>query len=162
VDLAETKRNEAIRRKKTQETEQLKEELRRKEQLKAVEANKREKLEDAKAKERVKQKIREQQEAKRAAAEREKAQREGRPLPDAVAVAAPVEQQKKITANHSESRLQLRLPTGQQPLIKTFRADATLFEVAIAVQEERGISTNSLVPGDYVGRDTLADVMGGK
>jgi len=137
VDLAETKRNEAIRRKKTQETEQLKEDMRRKEQLKAVEANKREKLEDAKAKERVKLKIREQQEAKRAAAEREKAQREGRAVPEAAA-AAPVEQPKKVTASHSESRLQLRLPAGQQPLIKTFSAETTLFEVASAVQGETG------------------------
>lgn len=116
--------------------------MRRKEQMKAVEANKREKLEDAKAKERVKQKIREQQEMKRAAAEREKAQREGRAVPEAAAPAAPaapVEQPKRVIASHSEARLQLRLPAGQQPLIKTFPAETTLFEVASAVQEERGM-----------------------
>jgi hypothetical protein len=138
VDLAETKKNEAIRRKKTQETEQLKEDLRRREQLKEVEKRKQEQREDARAKERVRQKIKEQQEAKRLQAEAEKAAREGKPQPtQPEAAAAPPPP--KVSASHSESRLQLRLPRGQQPLIKTFSAETTLFEVASAVENERGM-----------------------
>jgi hypothetical protein len=141
-DLAETKKNEAIRRKKTQETEQLKEELRRREQLKEVEKRKREQREDALAKERVRQKIREQQEAKRLQAEAEKAAREGKPAPTAAqpgpATPAAAPTPPKVSASHSESRLQLRLPQGQ-PLVKTFPAETTLFEVAGAVENERGM-----------------------
>lgn len=142
-DLQETKKNEAIRRKKTQETEQLKEDLRKREQLKEVEKRKREKLEDAQAKERVRQQIREQQEARKRQAEQEKALREGRAVPSeqpsqASAVAAAAAARKPpVTASHSETRLQLRLPSGP-PLVKTFAVETTLFEVASAVESDRG------------------------
>lgn len=145
TDLQETKKNEAIRRKKTQETESLKEELKRKEQLKQVEQRKQEKREDVIAKERVRQKIKEQQEAKRLQAEQEKAVREGRAAPGAAPAPAPAPvapAQPKVTASHSESRLQLRLPSGP-PLVKTFGADTTLFEVASAIESERGFAPTS-------------------
>lgn len=115
----------------------MKEELRRKEQLKEVEKRRKEKIEDEKAKERVRQQIRETQEARRREAEKAKAAREGRTVPE-VAPAAAVPVEKKPTVNHSESRLQLRLP-GQAPLVLTFPAETTLFEVAGKVESERGI-----------------------
>ena len=142
-DLQETKKNEAIRRKKTQETEQLKEDLRKREQLKEVEKRKREKLEDAQAKERVRQQIKEQQEARKRQAEQEKALREGRAVPSeqpsqpSAAAAAAAARKPPVTASHSETRLQLRLPSGP-PLVKTFAVETTLFEVASAVESDRG------------------------
>lgn len=135
VDQQENKKNEAIRRKATQDTEKIKEEMRRKEQLKEVEKRKQEKIDDARAKARVLEKIKETQQARKEQAEKEKAAREGRAYEE---VSKPVEVPKK-TVNHSEARLQLRLPAGQPPLIKTFAAEATLFEVAAAIEEERGM-----------------------
>lgn len=137
----EAKRNEAIRRKKTQNTEQLKEELRRKEQLKEVEARKREKIDDAKAKERVREQIKEQQEARKRQAEKDKAAREGRAVHEEPTHAPVV--QHKVVASHTEARLQLRIPSGP-PLIKTFPAETTLFEVASAIEEERGVYCSPL------------------
>jgi hypothetical protein len=140
IDSQEAKRNEAIRRKKTQDTEQLKEVLRRKEQLKEVEKRKREKLEDLQARERVKQQIKEQQEARKRQAEKEKAAREGRLVTETTQPPKPLEP--KVTTSHSESRLQLRL-ADQPPLVKTLPANTTLFEVASVVEIARGFAPNS-------------------
>ena len=136
ADQADNKKNEAIRRKHTQDTEKIKEELRKKEQLKEVQARKQEKIDDARAKQRVLDKIKETQEARRLQAEKDKAAREGRVVEEAPRVQAA---EPKRVVNHAEARLQLRLPAGQPPLIKTFSADTTLFEVAAAIEEERGM-----------------------
>jgi len=141
VDRQEAKKNEAIRRKKTQDSERMKEELRKKEQLREVDRRKREKIEDVHARERVKQQIKEQQEARKRQAERDKAAREGKFLEEMPQPQKPAEP--KVIASHSESRLQLRLPGGQPPLIKTFPAETTLFEVASAVEIEKGFSPTS-------------------
>ncbi|KAL7268161.1 hypothetical protein RUND412_009230 [Rhizina undulata] len=130
-----------IRRKKGQEADKIKEELRKKEQLIQVEKRKREKAEDAAAKERVRQQIKETQEARKRQAECEKAAREGRAIAEPQA-APPQPTAPKVTTSHTETRLQLRVPGGQ-PLIKTFPADTTLFEVAGAIQSERGFTVNS-------------------
>ena len=86
---------------------------------------------------RVRAQIRETQENRRKQAERDKALREGRsveePVPVAAKPAAP-----KTTTSHTETRLQLRLPDGQPPLIKSFPVEATLSEVAEAIKAERG------------------------
>lgn len=141
-DREEAKKNELIRRKKGQESEKIKEELKKKEQLKEVEKRKREKQEELAAKERVRQQIKETQEARRRQAEKEKAAREGKTVLEPIAAALkPVAP--RTTAAHSETRLQLRLPTGQSPLIKTFPVETTLFEVAQAVKEERGFDVSS-------------------
>ncbi|RPA90067.1 hypothetical protein L873DRAFT_1821772, partial [Choiromyces venosus 120613-1] len=138
----EAKKNEMIRRKKGQESEKIKEELKKKEQLKEVEKRKREKQEDIAAKERVRQQIKETQEARRRQAEKEKAAREGRVVEEPAA-AAPKPVAPRTSASHSETRLQLRLPVSQPPLIKTFPVETTLFEVAQTVQEERGFDVTS-------------------
>jgi hypothetical protein len=136
VDRQEAKKNEAIRRKKTQDSERMKEELRKKEQLREVDRRKREKIEDVHARERVKQQIKEQQEARKIQAERDKAAREGKVFEEKPQPQKPAEP--KVIASHSESRLQLRLPGGRPPLVKTFPAETTLFEVASAVETEKG------------------------
>lgn len=125
-----------IRRKNGQDSDKIKEELRRKEQLKEVEKRKQEKIDDAAAKERVRKQIKETQELRKQQAEREKAQREGRAMEERPEPVKP--SVFRTSASHTETRLQLRLPSGP-PLIKTFPADTTLFEVAEAVKAERGI-----------------------
>lgn len=125
-----------IRRKKGQDSDKIKEELRKKEQLKEVEKRKQEKIDDAAAKERVRKQIKETQELRKQQAEREKAQREGRVIEERFEPAKPPVS--RTSASHTETRLQLRLPSGP-PLIKTFPVDTTLFEVAEAVKAERGI-----------------------
>ncbi|PWW75309.1 hypothetical protein C7212DRAFT_281028 [Tuber magnatum] len=141
-DREEAKKNELIRRKKGQESEKIKEELKKKEQLKEVEKRKREKQEEIAAKERVRQQIKETQEARRRRAEKEKAAREGKTVEEpAGTVLEPVAP--RTTAAHSETRLQLRFPTSQPPLIRTFPVETTLFEVAQAVKEERGFDVSS-------------------
>ncbi|KAG0637658.1 ubiquitin-related domain-containing protein [Tuber brumale] len=141
-DREETRKNELIRRKKGQESERIKEELKKKEQLKEVEKRKREKQEELAAKERVRQQIKETQEARRRQAEKERATREGK-MVEEPAAAAPKPVAPRVATARSETRLQLRLPTSQPPLIKTFPAETTLFEVAQTVKEERGFDVSS-------------------
>ncbi|KAF8469191.1 hypothetical protein BDZ91DRAFT_89001 [Kalaharituber pfeilii] len=147
IDQQQARANEAIRRKRDAEADKIKEELRKREQLKEAEKRKMEKREDVIAREKIREKIKADQEARRLKTEQEKAAREGRTIetpvasssvaPAAVPAAAP-----KPAAAHSESRLQLRLPSGQ-PLIKTFPVDTTLFEVASAIEAERGFTPSS-------------------
>jgi len=141
-DREEAKKNELIRRKKGQESEKIKEELKKKEQLKEVEKRKREKREEIAAKERVRQQIKETQEARRRQAEKEKAAREGKVVEEPTVAALKPSAPRTPTA-HSETRLQLRLPTSQPPLVRTFPVETTLFEVAQAVKEERGFNVSS-------------------
>ncbi|KAI5784555.1 ubiquitin-related domain-containing protein [Geopyxis carbonaria] len=141
LDREEQKRNEAIRRKKAQNSEDIKEQLRKQQQLKEVAKRKQEKVDDLKAKERVRQQIKETQEARRRQQESEKASREGKVVVDSQEIAKPVTS--KPTVSHSETRLQLRLPTGQPPLVKVFSADTTLFEVASTVESENGFCPTS-------------------
>ena len=113
--------------------------MRKKEQEKDVLKRQREKKEDILAKERAREKIKADHEKRKLKAEAEKAAREGRHIDIAGPAtpskpAAPVH---KAAAEYSESRLQLRLPSGQ-PLIKSFPVMTTLFEVASAIQDERG------------------------
>ena len=123
----------------------MKDELRKKEQLKEVAARKQEKLDEAKARARVKADIAATQQARREAAERAKAEREGRVIEEA-RVVAPVVHQPKAATTHTEARLRIQFPpnTGRAPLTKTFAATATLFEVAAAVAEETGTEVNTL------------------
>jgi len=141
IEQQESKTNELIRRKAQNDTEKIKEELRKKEQLKEMEKRKQEKVDDAKAKERVRQQIRETQETRRREAEKAKAAREGRVIeeeqPAPAKPAAP-----KVTASHSETRMQFRLPSGP-PLVKVFPVETTLFEVASAIESEKGFKPST-------------------
>ncbi|KAI5307989.1 hypothetical protein KEM55_006868, partial [Ascosphaera atra] len=137
----EQKRNEEIRRKATKESADAKEELQRKERVKEAEKKKKEKLEDAQAKARIRAKIEADKQARREKAEREKARREGRADPSVAAAAgtaAPAAQQPPKPAGAAHTQARLRLQTLSGNIMKTFPAEATLFEVASAVAEETG------------------------
>ncbi|KAJ9612896.1 hypothetical protein H2200_002837 [Cladophialophora chaetospira] len=142
-DKIDQKRNEQISRKKTKETEDLKEQLKVKEQLKDAEKVKREKQAEIEAKKRIQAKIAADKEERRLKAEREKAQRAGQPLPPVAATPAPAAApaQSKPASEYKETRLRLQTATGN--IMKTFPVDTTLFEVAAAVGDEIGRDVES-------------------
>ncbi|KAI9771294.1 MAG: hypothetical protein M1840_002264 [Geoglossum simile] len=146
ADREENKKNEAIRRKATQEVQDIKEDLRKKEQMKEAAAKRKEKLEEQAAKERIRAQIKATQEERRLKAAREKAEREGQPPPrepvlrKQSASAGAVGSAKPASA-YSESRLRFQLPSGN--VQKAFPADTTLFEVAAALEQESGASVES-------------------
>jgi len=80
-DKLDAKRNEQISRKKTKESEDIKEQLKVKEQIKDAEKKRREKQADIDAKKRIQAKIAADKEERRLKAEREKAERAGQAPP---------------------------------------------------------------------------------
>ncbi len=148
-DKVDKKRNEEIRRKSTKETQDIKEDLKKKEQLKDAAAKKREKAAEVAAKERTKAKIAADKEERRLKAEKEKAARDGRPPPDALAPAAvppPTSSSSGPSASkpasaYTEARLRLQTPDGN--VQKSFPVETTLFEVAAAVGQEKGMEVQS-------------------
>ncbi|KAI9813887.1 MAG: hypothetical protein M1826_002374 [Phylliscum demangeonii] len=144
-ERASQKKNEAIRRKSTKETQDLKEELQRKERVKEAVAKRREKQAEVAARDRIRAKIKADQEERKEKAEREKAARDGPAPPPAVVVAAPVAAPAPATSKpasaYTETRL--RLQTASQTWQKSFAVDTTLFEVAAAVEEECGLPVDS-------------------
>lgn len=141
-DKVDQKKNEQINRKKTKDTEDLKEQMAIKEQLKDAAKKKQEKQAEIEAKKRIQAKIAEDKEERRLKAERDKAQRAGQALPVAAApvpVAAPT--QSKPAADYKETRLRLQTDNGN--IMKTFPVETTLFEVAAAVGDELGRDVES-------------------
>ncbi|KIY01994.1 uncharacterized protein Z520_02132 [Fonsecaea multimorphosa CBS 102226] len=141
-DKVDKKRNEQINRKKTKETEDLKEQLKAREQIKEAEKKRREKQEDIDAKKRIQAKIAADKEERRLRAEREKAERAGVAPPVAAEpppTAAPAPS--KPASEYKETRLRLQTSTGN--IMKTFPVETTLFEVAAAVGEETGLDVES-------------------
>ncbi len=146
-DKVDKKRNEEIRRKSTKETQDIKEDLKKKEQLKDAAAKKREKAAEVAAKERIKAKIAVDKEERRLKAEKEKAARDGRPPPDdggpaplpASSSAGP--SASKPASAYTEARL--RLQTADGSVQKSFPVETTLFEVAAAVGQEKGMEVQS-------------------
>lgn len=135
-----------IRMKSTRETQDLKEEIARKEQIKEAAKKRQEKLDDIEAKRRIKAKIEADKEERRRKAELAKAAKEGR-APEAAAAAAaaaapaPAPAAARPTVSHNDGRL--RLQTSQGNIQKTYPADTTLFEVAQALESESGIKVTS-------------------
>lgn len=128
--------------KSTKETQEAKEELVRKEQIKEAAAKRREKLDDQEAKKRIKARIEADKADRRRQAEEAKAAREGRaPTEAAPAPAAPAAAPRP-KADHTEARLRLQTPTGN--ITKTLPAETTLFEVAQLVESETGKPVKSL------------------
>ncbi|KAK2739100.1 hypothetical protein FQN57_006666 [Myotisia sp. PD_48] len=134
-DKQDQKRNEEIRRKNTKETQDLKEDLQKKERLKEAAQKKREKQEEIDAKARIKAKIEADKQERRLKAEKEKAEREGRailqqqsqPVPAAPAASKPA-------AAYTQTRLRLTTATGN--VIKSFPVETSLAEVAAALVDE--------------------------
>ena len=80
-DKIDKKRNEEINRKKTKESQDIKEQLKMKESMKEAELKRKEKAADIEAKRRIQAKIAADKEERRLKNEREKAQRAGQALP---------------------------------------------------------------------------------
>ncbi|KAF8902365.1 ubiquitin-related domain-containing protein [Gymnopilus junonius] len=135
-EAKEFKANEAIRRKAGKDLGKIKEDLKIKEAEKEAAAKKREKIEDAKARAAVKAQIEADKKARAEKAAREKALREGQPLPDSSAAAGPSRPAAAAAApaiagkDFKETRLQIRLSTGGQPYTTTLPSEAPLREVA--------------------------------
>ncbi|KXJ90808.1 UBA/TS-N domain-containing protein [Microdochium bolleyi] len=146
VDKEDQKNNERIRQKATRETQDLKEELARKEQIKEAAKKRQEKADDLEAKRRIKAKIEADKEERRRKAEMAKAARDGTALPAAAtaapAPAAPAAAPRAV-ANHSEARLRLQTSGGN--VMKTLPAETTLFELAQMLQEENGITVTKFI-----------------
>lgn len=159
-DKIDAKRNEQISRKKTKESEDIKEQLKVKEQIKDAEKKRKEKQDDIDAKKRIKAKIEADKEERRLKAEREKAERAGQappPMPagkhehpchaDGVLTnlaAAPqptAPSTSKPASEYTETRLRFQTPSGN--VLKTFPVNTTLFEVASAVADEIGQDVES-------------------
>ncbi|CAK7568063.1 MAG: hypothetical protein SEPTF4163_006044 [Sporothrix epigloea] len=144
VDREDQKKNEKIRMKATKETQDLKEELERKERIKEAAKKKAEKLADIEAKKRIKARIEADKEERRRKAEQAKLAREG--AQPVVAPATSVSRGLAATvaasssSSSSQARLRLQLPTGN--VQKTFDAEATLFEVAQALEADDGFKAN--------------------
>ncbi|KAI9815066.1 MAG: hypothetical protein M1827_002909 [Pycnora praestabilis] len=144
-DKEDKRRNEAIRRKSTKETQDAKEDLKKNQQIKEAAAKRREKQEEVAAKQRIKDKIAADKEERRLRTEKEKAEREGRALPVAP-VAAPMPTTSgpvasKPASAYTETRLRLQTPSGT--IQKSFPVDLTLFEVASAIGQESGTEVQS-------------------
>ncbi|PYH36492.1 UBX domain protein [Aspergillus neoniger CBS 115656] len=144
-DKIDKKRNEEIRRKATKDSQDVKEELQRKQALKEAEQKKKEKLADIEAKKRVKARIEADREERRLRAERERAERAGvappaQPAPaPAATTSGPVAS--KPASAYTETRL--RFQTSKGNIMKTLPVTTTLFEVAAALQREDGIEVHS-------------------
>ncbi|KAI4207785.1 MAG: hypothetical protein LQ348_000453 [Seirophora lacunosa] len=145
-DKIDKKRNEEIRRKSTKETQDIKEDLEKKKQLKEAASKRKEKQEEVEAKARIKAKIAADREQRRLKAEKDKAEREGRAAP-AFAVTAPTAsttlspEGSKPASGYTEARL--RLQTSRGNLQKTFPVTTTLYEVAAALTQQTGYEVQS-------------------
>ncbi|WFD37380.1 uncharacterized protein MJAP1_000324 [Malassezia japonica] len=133
-DADERRANEQIRRKAGQDAGAAREELERKERIKEAERKRREKADDIAAKARVKAQIEEDKRARAEKAAREKALREGTPLPGAAPQGAPAPPPTASVPRANagtEARLRVRAPGGQW--MGTLPADATLADLEKAV-----------------------------
>ncbi|OAA33298.1 UBA/TS-N domain containing protein [Moelleriella libera RCEF 2490] len=132
-DKVDAKRNEQIRLKSTKETQDVKEELARKEQIKEAARKRQEKQDDLDAKKRIKAKIEADKAERRRKADEAKAAREGKTIEPEAPAPPPAAKPK---TSHAQARLRLQTPSGN--LIKTLPPQTTLSEVARMVQEETG------------------------
>ena len=142
-DKVEAKRNEQISRKKNKETEDLKEQMRVKEQIKDAEKQRREKQDAIDAKKRIQAKIAADKEERRLKNEREKAERAGQALPQPTA-SGPVSSgptTSKPASAYTETRLRFQTPNGN--ILKTYPVETTLFEIASALADELGQEVES-------------------
>ena len=143
-DKLDKKRNEEINRKKTRESQDIKEQLKVKEQISDAAKKRQEKLDDVAAKKRIQAKIAADKEERRLRTEKEKAEREGRAAPDPAAPAAPVTAAaptSKPASAYTETRLRLQTASGN--ILKTYPIETTLFEVAAELNNESGMEVES-------------------
>lgn len=131
--------SQKIRMKSTRETQDLKEELARKEQIKQAAKKRQEQLADVEAKRKIKAKIEADKAERKRKQDEAKAAREGRVVEEAAAAPAPVA--KPAAAAHAQARLAFQGPGGT--IQKTFPAETTLLEVAQQIASEVGFEPSS-------------------
>lgn len=134
--------------KATKESQDIKEELVRKEQIKEAAKKRQEKLEDLEAKKRIKARIEADRAERKRREEDAKAMREGKPLPtQTTAPAAPTAASSAAagaTSSGSAAAVaRLRLQTAKGNLVKSFPSETTLFEVAQQIEAEVGAPISS-------------------
>jgi hypothetical protein len=128
--------------KSTKETQDLKEELQRKEQIKEAAKKRQEKREDLEAKKRIKARIEADRAERKRREEEAKAMREGKPLPGQTAPpAAPAPAASAPGPAAAVARL--RLQTSKGNIVKSFPSETTLFEVAQQIEGEIGAPVTS-------------------
>lgn len=123
-----------IRMKSTKETQDIKEELQRKEQMKEAARKRQEKLEDLEAKKRIKARIEADRAERKRREEEARAMREGRALP--TQPAAPPAPAPSAPSSAAVARLRLQTKNGN--LVKSYPSETTLFEVAQQIEAEIG------------------------
>jgi hypothetical protein len=124
--------------KSTRDVQDIKEDLAKKEQIKAAAAKREEKKRDMEAKKRIQDKIAADKEERRRKAEQQKAEREGRAPPPDPSLSAPAAVPVASVSRPAPTEARLRLQTAGGTVTKTFPANTTLFEVGQAVHEENG------------------------
>jgi len=138
-EAKENKANEAIRRKAGKDVGQLKEDMKAKEAIKAAEKARQDKIDDARARAAIKAQIEADKRERAEKAAKEKALREGKPLPASdAAPAAPAASGSSATSggvagkDYKETRLQIRMSSSAAggPYTTTLSSDSTLREVA--------------------------------
>ncbi|KAL0575584.1 hypothetical protein V5O48_006400 [Marasmius crinis-equi] len=136
-DAAEQKANENLRRKAGKDMDKIRDDLKAKEVIKEAEQKRREKIEEQQARARVKAQIEADKKERAEKAAREKALREGKPLPDSGSASAPAPVAASTSGSSGvagkdfkETRLQIRMSTGGQPYTTTLPSDSPLREVA--------------------------------
>lgn len=125
-----------IRLKASKESQDIKEELQRKEQIKEAAKKRMEKLEDIEAKKRIKARIEADKLERKRREEDAKALREGKPLPVTAPAAPPAAAASTSGSAAATARLRLQTKTGN--LVKSYPSETTLFEVAQQIEQELG------------------------
>lgn len=123
----------------------MKEDLKKRDQLKEAAVKRREKQEEIVAKERIRARILADKTERQLKAEKERVKREGQVPPQKAEVSVAATNTgltaSKAAVSYSEARLRLQIPGGN--IQKIFPADATLFEVATALRAESGVDALS-------------------
>ncbi|KAG6829151.1 hypothetical protein H0H92_005556 [Tricholoma furcatifolium] len=160
-DVKEQKAAENLRRKAGKDMNKIKEELQLKQAQQEAEQKKRERFEDAKAKAAIKAQIEADKKARNERFAREKALRDGLPIPGESSTTAPtttaVAPIKTPTSSgvagkdYAETRLQIRLSTGGQPYTTTLSSDAlTIGSAALREVAEYLAAQNPTVDAETV------------
>jgi len=136
-EAEENKANDAIRRKAGRDMGQIREEMKVKESIKAAEQAKKDKIEDAKAKAAIKAQIEADKRERAEKIAREKALRDGKEPPAAAAPSTTTTTSAGASSvgegsqrEYKDTRLQIRLASGGQPIVVTLPSESTLQDVA--------------------------------
>ncbi|KAF2673435.1 hypothetical protein BT63DRAFT_421587 [Microthyrium microscopicum] len=140
-DKEDRKKNEQIRLKATKESQDIREKLQNDERIKEAAKKRQEKKADEAARKKILMQIEADKAERRAKAAKEKAAREGKVLEEKEEVKAAPVVSNKPKGEYTEARLRLQTTGGN--VMKTFPAEATLFEVAYALKEESGVEVTS-------------------